>query len=190
MPGNRVGGTWHIGQNRPWFSSLIKFEDRQMTESEFQAQLTILNGLTFQEDFEAALCELYLAAKPTQRDTLRAAQNSGDLQLSKPWRNPTDYDRTELSREKYLRQSLIKLSIADGTGDYRDDLLSIAFCYHNLLLIGVDAETFLKQIADISGPAFGKWILSFINRSSESKSLQQWGLKIVSTSSGLIASFH
>lgn len=161
-----------------------------MTEFEFQAQLTILNGLSFREDFEAALCELYLAANPTQRDTLRVTTKSSDLQLSKPWKNPTDYDRSDLTREQFLRQSLILLSIADGTGAYRDDLLSIAYCYHNLLLIGVDAEAFLNEIADISGPAFGNWVLNFVNRSSEGKSLQQWGLKIVSTSSGLVASFH
>src|SRR5271157_3378465 len=102
----------------------------EMTDAEFQEALSSLRQLPFREDFEAALFDLYRTATPTQRDKLRDGYKADKLGGSTTWRNPADYFRSDLTREQRMRQGLIARSLMDGTGDFRDDLISIAYCYH------------------------------------------------------------
>jgi hypothetical protein len=93
-----------------------------MPEPEFAARIAALESIPFREDFETALCDLYRAATPAQRAIIRQAVKIGRWQPSKPWRNPQDHDRSDLTREQRMRQNLIAMSIRDGGCDYRDDL--------------------------------------------------------------------
>lgn len=107
----------------------------------------------------------------------------------KPWRNPTDYDRSDLTRRQKMTQQLMAMSIRDGGRDYRDDLMSIAYCYHNLLLLGDDADSMLQEVAEMSAPGFGKLLRGFVARSPESKSAEKFGLKIEQRPDGPAAYF-
>jgi hypothetical protein len=94
-------------------------------ETEFANRMEALAGIPFREDFEIALCDLYRVAMSSQRATIREMAKSGTWQRAKPWRNPQDYDRPDLTREQKMRQHLIAMSIRDGGKDYRDDSLLV-----------------------------------------------------------------
>lgn|GEM_PF-6800661 len=111
------------------------------------------------------------------------------MESQKPWRNPSDYDRSDLTRRQRMREQLIAMSIRDGGADYRDDLMSIAYCYHNLLLLGDDADAFLLKVAEMSATKFANLLRGFVERSPESKSPHKFGLKIEQRQDGPAAYF-
>jgi hypothetical protein len=158
-----------------------------MTDSEFQSRLAALGALQYREDHQTALCDLYTSAAPQQRGFIRTAYRSGTIHPPKSWRNPTDYDRSDLPREKLLRESLILNSIVDGGDDYRDDLLSIAYLYHNLLLLDLDADAILRNLAELSAPKFAQLLLNFADRTPSEKAAKNWGLKCIQSPNGPIA---
>ena len=158
-----------------------------MSDEEFKDAVRALREIPYREDFQTALCELYVRSNQSQRDELRAGYKADRLGETMPWRNPTDYARSDLTREEGMRQSLIFLSIFDGQEDYREDLRSIAYCYHNLRVRGVDADLFLRQVAAMSGARFAELVLNFVNRPPGGKSLKAFGLEVVQTPDGPIA---
>ena len=160
-----------------------------MTDAQFEKALTTLRELPFREDVEAALQDLYKNAAPAQRVSLRHACKQDNLCGSKPWRNPADYDRSDLTREQRMRQRLLAMSIQDGGKDYRDDLMSIAYCYHNLTLLGVDADGELEELATMSAPNFANLLLNFVRRIPQEKSMKSFGLKMKHTPQGPTAEF-
>jgi hypothetical protein len=160
-----------------------------MTDSDFQHALLSLRDLPFREDFEAALYDLYRDATSAQQAKLRAGHNADTLGGSKTWRNPADYNRSDLTREQRIRQNLMAMSLRDGAPDYRDDLMSIAYCYHNLALLGLNANATLDEIARISGPTFAVLVRGFLRRSPEDMSLEAFGLRIQQTPDGTVAEF-
>ena len=81
------------------------------------------------------------------------------------------------------------MSIRGPGRDFRDDLRSLAYCYHNLALLGLNADAILKGVAQISPPDFAQLLWGFIEREPEEKSLQAWGLHIVQTPKGPVATF-
>ena len=81
------------------------------------------------------------------------------------------------------------MSIRDGSGDYRDDLMSIAYCYHNLLLLGDDADAVLLEVTEMSAQGFANLLRGFVERSPESKSLEAFALKIEQRPDGPVACF-
>jgi len=101
-----------------------------MTDEDFHNAIASLRAFPFREDFEAGIYDLYKNANSSQRFELRRAWNADTLGGSKTWRNPADFSRSDLTREQRVRQSLIAMSIRNGGDDYRDDLMSIAYCYH------------------------------------------------------------
>lgn len=156
-----------------------------MTDGQFHKALASLRDLPFREDYQAALFDLYTASNSAQRVELRAASQAGAIDSSKKaWRNPTDYTRSDLTREQRMRQRLLGMSIHDGGDDYRDDLMSIAHCYHNLAVLGVDADAVLEEVAELSGPKFAGLVREFVRRSPQAKSAEVWCLKIVETPDG------
>lgn len=160
-----------------------------MTDAEFQSRLSSIEALPFREEFKTALYDLYSSATPSQRALVRERHQAGVLESQKPWRNPTDYDRADLTRRQRMREQLIAMSIRDGGADYRDDLMSIAYCYHNLLLLGDDADAFLLEVAEMSGPRFANLLTGFVERSPESKSTEKFGLKVEQRPDGPVAYF-
>jgi hypothetical protein len=160
-----------------------------MTDADFQKAVLTLRDLPFREAFEAALCDLYRESTPPQRDELRERYDAGLLEGPKPWRNPADFGRSDLTREQRMRQSLMLMSIREGGPDYRDDLVEIAYCYHNLALLGVDADAVLKEIGEMSGPNVAGLLLGFVRRSPQDKSLEAWRLRVAQTPYGPIAEF-
>jgi hypothetical protein len=150
----------------------------QMTEAEFQETISFLRGLPFREDFGAGVCRLYTTATATQRSELRHMCKTNSLGGPKTWRDPTDHRRSDLTREQRMRQRLIAMSMEDGGPDDRDDILAIAYCYHNLALLGMDADKLLKEVAEISAPAFAKLLLNFVRRSPDDKSPESFKLTI------------
>jgi hypothetical protein len=160
-----------------------------MMDDAFETARLALRELLFREDFERALCELYRRASPAQRATLRDAYRAGGLGEPRTWRNPTDYERGDLTREQRMRQTLIFMSIEDGGPDYRDDLMAIAYCYHNLALLGLNADAELRELADMSAPAFASLVRGFVERHPEEKSAKSFGLRFTTTPEGRIAEF-
>lgn len=160
-----------------------------MTDAEFQSRLSSIEALPFREEFKTALYDLYSSATPSQRALVRERHQAGVLESQKPWRSPTDYDRADLTPHQRMREQLIAMSIRDGGADYRDDLMSIAYCYHNLLLLGDDADVFLLEVAEMSGPRFANLLRGFVERSPESKSPEKFGLKIEQRPDGPAAYF-
>ena len=160
-----------------------------MTDAEFQSRLSSIEALPFREEFKTALYDLYSSATPPQRALVRERHQAGVLESQKPWRSPTDYDRADLTPRQRMREQLIAMSIRDGGADYRDDLMSIAYCYHNLLLLGDDADVFLLEVAEMSGPRFANLLRGFVERSPESKSPEKFGLKVEQRPDGPAAYF-
>jgi hypothetical protein len=131
-----------------------------------------------------------MAGSDTLRETIRQQFKSGQIQPPKEWRNPADYDRSDLTREQRMRHRLIADSIADGGADYRDDLMEIAYCYHNLSLLGIDADKVFVELAHKSAPAFAKLLVGFIERSPADKSMDAWRLEIRHTNDRPAAVFR
>jgi hypothetical protein len=155
-----------------------------MTNDELQIQIAAISNLPFREDYESALYALYMQANLDQHQLIRRAASEGNLRPPKNWRNPTDYDRSDLTAEQKARRTLVTLSIRDGTDDYREDLLSITYAYHTLHLQGFDADAFLHQIAATSAPKFAATVGNFLNSPDRSK-LPNW-LEIIQTPGGPI----
>lgn len=160
-----------------------------MTDAEFQSRLSSIEALPFREEFKTALYDLYSSATPSQRALVRERHQAGAIESQKPWRNPTDYDRSDLTRRQQIWEQLIAMSIRDGDPDYRDDLMLIAHSFHNLLLLDEDADAFLLEVAEMSAPGFGKLLRGFVARSPESKSPEKFGLKIEQRPDGWVAYF-
>ena len=160
-----------------------------MTEVEFQNSVKSLREIPFREDFEAVLIELYSKVTPAQRDVLRDRYTADRLGGSTTWKNPGDYFRSDLTREQRAGQWLMLASIREGGPDYRDDLMSIAHCYHNLALRGLDAGAVLEKIATMSGPRFGSLMRGFVTRPSAGKSMEAFGLTVEQTPDGSVADF-
>ncbi len=160
-----------------------------MTDAEFQFRLSSIETLQFREDFKSALYDLYSSATLSQRAVVRERHQAGVLESQKPWRNPTDYDRFDLPRPQRVREQLIAMSIRDGGADYRDDLMSIAYCYHNLLFLGDNADAGLREVAEMSAPRFGKLVRGFVTRSPKDKSMEAFALKIEQKPDGPAACF-
>jgi len=160
-----------------------------MTYAEFQSRLSSIEALPFREEFKTALYDLYSSATPSQRAVVRQRHQAGAIESQKPWRNPSDYDRSDLTRRQRMREQLIAMSVCDGGPDYRDDLMSIAYCYHNLLLLGDDADAVLREVAEMSGPRFANLLRGFVERSPESKSPEKFGIKVEQRPDGPVAYF-
>lgn len=158
-----------------------------MTESEFQRYLSRLRTAKFREDFETALFALYTGCEPAQRAAFRRDLTAGKLQPPTAWRNPTDYFRSDLTREQRLRQSLIRMSIAGRSGDYREDLCALAYIYHNLLLLKLNADGILEDVAHLSDEDFGELVRAFTRRQPMDKSLEAFNLKVFETPDGPVA---
>ena len=123
-----------------------------MTNAEFQQELTRLKGTIYREDFETALCDLYTVCEPAHRIELRHDVTAGMLKKPTAWRFPTAYFRSDLTREQRIQQSLVQMSITGGSTDYREDLCELAHCYHNLPLLGLDADAIFERVAQLSDP--------------------------------------
>jgi len=160
-----------------------------MNDEAFQKAIGSLRSIPFREDFLSALCDLYTFATQSERAQLRAGYQSDGLGGTKTWRTPTDYERSDLTREQRLQQRLVLMSIIDGGDDYRDDLMAIAHCYHNLAIRGLDADIVLRWIAAMSAPKFANLVLNFVNRPPKAKSAKAFGLFIVQTPDGPIADY-
>ena len=158
-----------------------------MTESIFNARIADLKSMAFREDFLTELYDVYQHATAEQRTMIWHSRALGSFGPPKRWRNPADYDRTDLTREQRLRQSLFEWSINDGSKDCRDDLTGIAFCYHNLALMGIDADRAFEEVAMISSPRFSKLLKEFIQRPPAGKSLEAWGLRVEQSPDGPVA---
>lgn len=166
-------------------SSVVQDHNYVMLSTpEFETRLAALPEIPFREDFETARYDLYLAASAEQRAVMRQVTKMGTLQAPKQWRNPTDYERSDLTREQRMRRHLVFGSISEGRDDFRDDLCSIAYCYHNLALMGIDADQVLVEVAQLSGPRFANLVMGFVRRSSAQKSLKEWHLQVVQTPDG------
>src|SRR5437762_3062176 len=92
-------------------------EDLSMIESEFQQRVWALGNVPFREDFQTAFYNLYVSISSAQRAALREKFKRGELLPPKTWRNPTDYQRSDLTREQRMRQNLIAMLIQDGSPD-------------------------------------------------------------------------
>lgn len=163
-----------------------------MTDAEFEQHLSGLRTTGYREDFQSALCNLYITCEPRHRETLRRDLRSpGVIVRPTAWRYPTAYDRSDLSREQRIRESLICESIFGlGSDDYREELMWLARCYHNLLLMNIDADALLETIAQLSEPSVADFLREWINRRPEDKSLRTWRLEVVQTRDGPIADSH
>lgn len=160
-----------------------------MTDAEFQSRLSSIEALPFREEFKTALYDLYSSATLSQRALVRQRHQAGVIESQKTWRNPTDYNRSDLTRRQRMWEQLIAMSIRDGGADYRDDLMSIAYCYHNLLVFGDDADAVLREVAEMSAPRFANLLRGFVERSPESKSPEKFGLKVEQRPDGPAAYF-
>jgi hypothetical protein len=160
-----------------------------MMDEEFHTAIASLRALPFREDFEAGLYDLYKIVNSSQRFELRLAWKANTLGGPKTWRNPVDFERSDLTREQRMRQSLIRMSIQNGGRDFRDDLMSIAYCYHNLILLSVDADAELEELAKISAPNFAHLLRGWVRRSPVDKSPESFKLKIEQTPDGPVADF-
>ena len=160
-----------------------------MTDAEFQSRPSSVEAFPFREEFKTALYDLYSSATPSQTAFVRKRHQSGVMEGQKPWRNPTDYNRSDQTRRQRTKEQLISMSIRDGGADYRDDLMSVAYCYHNLLLLGGDADAFLLEVAEMSAPGFAKLLRGFVERPPESKSLEAFALRIEQRPDGPAACF-
>ena len=67
--------------------------------------------------------------------------------------------------------------------------MNIAYCYHNLALMGIDAVRVLREIAEMSGPRFSDLLLGFVRRPPDLKSLEAIRLQVVQTPDGPVADF-
>ena len=171
------------------FGTRVPYGVYRMNDEAFQQTVASLRNTPFREDFLSALCDLYTSASQSQRAQIRSGFQADGLCGTTAWRNPTDYERSDLIREQRMRQRLVLLSIQDGGDDYRDDFIAIAHCYHNLAVRGVDADVVLRETAAMSAPKFASVVLNFVNRPPKGKSAEAFGLYIIQTPDGPIADY-
>lgn len=156
-----------------------------MTDAEFKDRLDELQRIEFREDYERALYELSTSCTVEQCGPLRDRVSDRKLWHSKPWRNPTDYDRSDLSWPEKLNRGVAKWIVSDGhSKDFRDDLCDLAWHYHNLLLSGLDADQVFRNTAQRCDPRVAKLICDFVNRKPVDKSMRAFHLYIEQTSEG------
>lgn len=158
-----------------------------MTSSEFQERTASLANTLYREDFEATLYDLYTRCEATQRARLRHDFRTGALQAPRAWRNPADYFRSDLTREQRFRRLLLQTSIAGLRDDYRDDLCELAYCYHNLMFLGLNADSVFEEVAELSDPEVADFLRGFMHRPPADKSMEAFGLVVVQTPDGPMA---
>jgi len=160
-----------------------------MSETEFRKRVAELQTYEHREDFERSMVELFWSASSEQCGELRAMRANGKLNSPKVWRNPSDYERSDLTHEERVRERLAAISLCWGSDDSRDDLMTIAFCYHNLLMLGNNADETLHDAARRADPRVAHLLLGFLNRLPEDKSMKAFALHMVQTPAGPQAQF-
>jgi hypothetical protein len=75
------------------------------------------------------------------------------------------------------------MSIRDSP-EWREDVLSIAYIYYSAKLLGLDADTLLEEIAQMSNPGLAGLMRQFVNRPLEATTLRKYLLHIVQTPNG------
>jgi hypothetical protein len=156
-----------------------------MTDQDFNDQLAELHRIRYREDFETVLYDLCMACTIEQCRVLRDEVKDRRLWSSKPWRNPTDYDRSDLTWEQRLRREVAAWAVRDGNfEDSRDELCSLAWLYHNLVLRGISADTLLEEVSERTDPRVAKLIRDFITRLPAEKSMEAFLLYVENTPDG------
>ena len=159
----------------------------EMSDSDFRTQLQAALGADFREDFEVALNALYENCASHQRMALRELAKSGRLKPLMPWRNATDFFRSDLTRQQRLRRALLALSMSGISNDYRDDILTLGWCYHNARLFGWEPEQLFGDVGRMSDESVAKFLRDFLRRRPEDLSLSAFGLRIEQTAAGPVA---
>src|SRR6476469_10611521 len=74
-----------------------------MMDVEFRQRVEALKSISYREDFEASLYDLYASCEAGHRDVLRSDLKAGRLKSPMAWKNPTDYFRSDLTPEQKCR---------------------------------------------------------------------------------------
>src|SRR5258706_6773348 len=157
----------------------------QMTDQDFNDRLAELRLTSYREDFETVLYELCTACTIEQCRVLRDEVKDRRLWSSKPWRNPADYERSDLTWEQRLRRGVADWAVLDPNfEDSRENVLSLAWLCHNLILSGVSADALLEEVSERADPNVAKFIRDFIKRRPAEKSMKAFGLYVEQTPDG------
>lgn len=154
-----------------------------MTHDEFESQLAALVRAHDDERDFHALCVLYEAASPEQRDVLRR-----QVDLRDAWRFP---DTTTLADGvprnappgERVRDALVWHAI-EGGEDPRDNLCDIVLVYHAAQRLGLDVDALFREVAAIAPEPVAECIATFPQREPEDRALEAFGWRETATGTG------
>ncbi len=141
----------------------------------------------------AELSRLYLACSPPQRVYIRSrlTNRTGPRARVKAAGKLESFSlRVAVIglREKsadLMKTGLAGFAIADIGSDARETLMSLTLVWHAAKAMPADATGLFREIAAISGPAFGSMLMDFASRPDRVPSLAGMGWREVDTPAGL-----
>jgi hypothetical protein len=86
---------------------------------------------------------------------------------------------------KRINAQLVYFSFQEFSKDnYREDLIAAAVIYQSCILIGLNPDAIFEKVASISTPMAKDFLIDFINRNEQDKSLSAFYLTVKENSDG------
>lgn len=83
-----------------------------------------------------------------------------------------------------LRAALVRFASKAVSDDFRNDLMSLAWYYHTAILLEMNADILLRNIAMDAHPTKAAMLQAFADRDPQNKSMQAFALRIVTDDNG------
>lgn len=131
------------------------------------------------------LVSLYLQGPEAVREEIREKWDFGV-----EWTYPNPKRLACSTNERYscmdkVLALLVYVAIVDlRQGDKRDELMTLAVVYHGCRVTGIDPKGLFEKVAVVSSTKTARFLLDFINRSSEDKSLEAFMLVVQKNADG------
>lgn len=88
------------------------------------------------------------------------------------------------SSKELIKDGILALLIYDFTADTRDTLLVLSVLHDAAIRIGADPYTLFEEIGSIFGQS--EFLLQFLKRNEEDKSIEAMGYQALSTKEGIV----
>ena len=140
---------------------------------------SIQEALRFADRQEAyyRLVSIYMQGPEEIREEIRKKWDFGvEWIYPNPRRLACSINETHTCRERALELLAYEAIMDLRQGDPRDELMTLAVVYHGCLAAGIDPKNLFSEVASVSSSRTARFLLDFVERSPEDKSLEAFML--------------
>lgn len=123
------------------------------------------------------LVSIYMRGPDVVREEIRKKWDFGvEWVYPDPRRLACSLNETHSCRKRAMALLAYEAIMDLRQSDPRDELMMLAIVYHGCLAAGIDPKTLFDEVASVSSPRVARFLLDFVKRSPEDKSLEAFML--------------